>query len=139
MLKSTLKFSIIILLSTTLTHTQTAHTNDIFNQKTQILYVVEKNKQPEYKPFINKYGLSLATGASIGALSGWGCSAFETKMFGQNAGIPCKLLCFLIFNSITISGLNIITEGFDEKNIEYDKKALYSSQWLINWIAYLTS
>lgn len=94
-------------------------------------------KDPEYGTFLTKYGFSVATGSGVGALAGIGCAKFEEKIFGPRASIFSKCIGFIIFNSISSSALKIASEGFDEHNITYNERALYSSQWLTSWIAYL--
>jgi hypothetical protein len=107
----------------------------------RVVYLVRKRNpeepKPQFKNFAQKYGLSVATGSAFGALNGYGCSKFETYMFGNNALLLEKFLCFMLFNSISSGALKIVSEGFDEYHIKYHEGALYSSQWLASWIAYL--
>ncbi len=100
-------------------------------------YEVQLVPKPQYKPFMEKYGVSIGTGTAVGLLSGYGCSKFENYMFGHKAPLIDKILCFVIFNGISSGALKIASEGFDEFHIQYHEKALYSSQWLASWIAYL--
>jgi hypothetical protein len=100
-------------------------------------YEVQLVPKPQYKPFLEKYGISMGTGTAVGLLSGYGCAKFENYMFGRKAPLIDKILCFIVFNGISSGALKIASEGFDEYHIQYHEKALYSSQWLASWIAYL--